>query len=55
MFANAAAYPLERDVAHGEKQDGVFTIVAFLASYTIFELPFELTNSAFLGILLAWN
>ncbi|KAK0385457.1 hypothetical protein NLU13_7933 [Sarocladium strictum] len=54
MLTNAAVYPFERDVAYSEIQDGLYCVEHFLASYTVFELPFEVINSLFLGFLLVF-
>ncbi|RSL48912.1 hypothetical protein CEP53_009379 [Fusarium sp. AF-6] len=51
MLTNVAIYPNERDVAYRESSDGAYSLDSFLASYTIFELPFEVINALFFGIL----
>ncbi|KAL6362933.1 hypothetical protein LRP88_02333 [Fusarium phalaenopsidis] len=51
MLTNVAIYPSERDVAYRESSDGAYSLDSFLASYTIVELPFEVTNALFFGIL----
>jgi hypothetical protein len=54
MLTNVAVYPFERDVAYGEILDGIYSVDAFLASYTLLELPFEIINSLFLALLLVF-
>ncbi|KAM3511880.1 hypothetical protein MY11210_004498 [Beauveria gryllotalpidicola] len=44
MLQNVAVYPAERDVFYREDDDGVYGVDAFLLSYTILELPFELLS-----------
>ncbi|RSL68705.1 hypothetical protein CEP54_002653 [Fusarium duplospermum] len=51
MLTNVAIYPSERDVAYRESSDGAYSLDSFLASYTIVELPFEIINALFFGIL----
>ncbi|RSL82208.1 hypothetical protein CEP51_005304 [Fusarium floridanum] len=51
MLTNVAIYPNERDVAYRESSDGAYSLDSFLASYTIVELPFEIINALFFGIL----
>jgi ABC-type multidrug transport system permease subunit len=51
MLTNVAIYPSERDVAYRESSDGAYSLDSFLASYTIVELPFEVINALFFGIL----
>ncbi|WAO90102.1 Hypothetical protein NCS54_00751300 [Fusarium falciforme] len=51
MLTNVAIYPSERDVAYREIGDGAYSLDSFLASYTIVELPFEIINALFFGIL----
>ncbi|KAK7430510.1 hypothetical protein QQZ08_003029 [Neonectria magnoliae] len=51
MLTNAAIYPDERDVAYREIEDGAYGVDSFLGSYTIVELPFEVINSFFFGML----
>lgn len=41
MLQNVAVYPAERDVFYREDDDGVYPAEAFLATYTLLELPFE--------------
>ncbi|KAJ3488823.1 hypothetical protein NLG97_g6123 [Lecanicillium saksenae] len=44
MLQNVAVYPAERDVFYREDDDGVYGVDAFLLSYTILELPFEILS-----------
>ncbi|KAI1122767.1 P-loop containing nucleoside triphosphate hydrolase protein [Nemania abortiva] len=51
MLQNVAIYPAERDVFHREDDDAVYSIEAFLATYTILELPFEIASCLVFGVL----
>lgn len=51
MLQNVAVYPAERDVFYREDDDGVYGVGAFLASYTILEIPFELVSCLIFGVL----
>ncbi|CAF3484152.1 hypothetical protein SNK03_012781 [Fusarium graminearum] len=51
MLQNTAIYPGERDVFYREDDDGVYSVNAFLASYTILEVPFELISCLIFGVL----
>ncbi|KJZ78193.1 hypothetical protein HIM_02231 [Hirsutella minnesotensis 3608] len=51
MLQNVAIYPNERDVFYREDEDGVYGVDAFLASYTIIELPFEAVSCLIFGVL----
>lgn len=51
MLQNVAVYPAERDVFYREDDDGVYGVGAFLASYTILEIPFELISCFIFGVL----
>ncbi|EJP61762.1 ABC transporter [Beauveria bassiana ARSEF 2860] len=51
MLQNVAVYPAERDVFYREDDDGVYGVEAFLLSYTILELPFEVLSCLVYGIL----
>ncbi|KAI5458646.1 P-loop containing nucleoside triphosphate hydrolase protein [Mariannaea sp. PMI_226] len=51
MLQNVAVYPNERDVFYREDDDGVYSVEAFLASYTILEVPFEVVSSLVFGVL----
>ncbi|KAK5994194.1 putative ABC transporter ATP-binding protein/permease [Cladobotryum mycophilum] len=48
---NVAVYPNERDVFYREDEDGVYSADAFLATYTLVELPFEILNGLIFGFL----
>ncbi|KAI0202926.1 P-loop containing nucleoside triphosphate hydrolase protein [Astrocystis sublimbata] len=51
MLQNVAIYPTERDVFYQEDDDGVYSIEAFLATYTVLELPFEIISCLVFGVL----
>ncbi|KAJ4269498.1 hypothetical protein NW762_001158 [Fusarium torreyae] len=51
MLQNTAIYPNERDVFYKEDDDGVYSVEAFLASYTILEVPFEIMSCLVFGVL----
>jgi ABC-type multidrug transport system ATPase subunit len=51
MLQNVAVYPNERDVFYREDDDGVYGIEAFIASYTILEVPFEIFSCLVFGVL----
>lgn len=53
MLQNVAIYPSERDVFYREDDDGVYGVDAFLASYTILEVPFEIVSCLVFGVLSA--
>lgn len=53
MLQNVAVYPNERDVFYQEDDDGVYSVDAFLASYTLLELPFEIISCLLFGVLSA--
>lgn len=52
MLQNVAIYPTERDVFYREDDDGVYSVDAFLLSYTILEVPFEILSCLLFGILM---
>ncbi|KAH0492707.1 hypothetical protein TgHK011_007648 [Trichoderma gracile] len=52
MLQNVAIYPSERDVFYREDDDGVYSVDAFLLSYTILEVPFEILSCLLFGILM---
>ncbi|KAK5995458.1 putative ABC transporter ATP-binding protein/permease [Cladobotryum mycophilum] len=52
MLQNVAVYPSERDVFYRENDDGVYGVDAFLLSYTILEIPFEIFSAFMFGILM---
>ncbi|KAF5023394.1 hypothetical protein F66182_4551 [Fusarium sp. NRRL 66182] len=51
MLQNVAIYPSERDVFYREDDDGVYGVEAFLASYTLLEVPFEIISCLIFGVL----
>ncbi|KAM5345876.1 hypothetical protein ACJ41O_011737 [Fusarium nematophilum] len=51
MLQNVAIYPSERDVFYREDDDGVYSVEAFLASYTVLEVPFEVLSCLVFGVL----
>lgn len=51
MLQNVAIYPTERDVFYREDDDGVYSVEAFIISYTILEVPFEIISSLVFGVL----
>lgn len=51
MLQNVAIYPSERDVFYREDDDGVYGVEAFLATYTLLELPFEIASCLVFGVL----
>ncbi|WZH42346.1 P-loop containing nucleoside triphosphate hydrolase protein [Fusarium acuminatum] len=51
MLQNTAIYPNERDVFYREDDDGVYSVDAFLAAYTILEVPFEVISCMVFGVL----
>jgi ABC-type multidrug transport system ATPase subunit len=51
MLQNTAIYPNERDVFYREDDDGVYSVHAFLAAYTILEVPFEIISCMIFGVL----
>lgn len=50
MLQNVAVYPAERDVFYREDDDGVYGVDAFLLTYTILELPFEILSCLIYGL-----
>ncbi|KAG6002189.1 hypothetical protein E4U54_000935 [Claviceps lovelessii] len=54
MLQNVAVYPHERDVFYREHDDDVYTVDAFLASYTLMKVPFEMISSLIFGALAAF-
>ncbi|OAA57750.1 ABC efflux transporter [Cordyceps fumosorosea ARSEF 2679] len=50
MLQNVAVYPAERDVFYREDDDGVYGVDAFLLSYTVLELPFEVLSCLVYGL-----
>ncbi|TLS27661.1 hypothetical protein PpBr36_04818 [Pyricularia pennisetigena] len=51
MLQNVAVYPAERNCFYSEDDDGVYSVEAFLATYTLLELPFELLSCMLFGVL----
>ncbi|KAI0096875.1 P-loop containing nucleoside triphosphate hydrolase protein [Nemania sp. FL0031] len=51
MLQNVAIYPAEREVFYREDDDAVYSIEAFLATYTILEVPFEIVSCLVFGVL----
>ncbi|KAK1978248.1 ABC transporter [Colletotrichum cereale] len=51
MLQNVAVYPAERDVFYREDDDGVYSVEAFLAAYSVLELPFEIISCLLFGVL----
>ncbi|KAI8628123.1 hypothetical protein F5Y19DRAFT_439705 [Xylariaceae sp. FL1651] len=51
MLQNVAVYPAEREVFYREDDDIVYSIEAFLATYTLLEVPFEIVSCLAFGVL----
>ncbi|KAI3539395.1 ABC transporter [Colletotrichum abscissum] len=51
MLQNVAVYPAERDVFYREDDDGVYSVEAFLAAYSVLEFPFEIISCLIFGVL----
>jgi ABC-type multidrug transport system ATPase subunit len=51
MLQNVAIYPSERDVFYREDDDGVYGVDAFMTTYTILEVPFEILSCLVFGVL----
>ncbi|KAJ8110071.1 hypothetical protein ONZ43_g5972 [Nemania bipapillata] len=51
MLQNVAIWPAEREVFYREDDDAVYSIEAFLATYTLLELPFEIVSCLVFGVL----
>lgn len=51
MLQNVAIYPAEREVFYREDDDAVYSVEAFLATYTILEVPFEIISCLIFGVL----
>ncbi|KAK8050784.1 ABC transporter [Apiospora phragmitis] len=51
MLQNVAAYPAEREVFYREDDDAVYGVEAFLATYTVLEVPLEVVSSLVFGVL----
>ncbi|KAF3908868.1 hypothetical protein AA313_de0202357 [Arthrobotrys entomopaga] len=50
LLQNAAIYPSERDVFYREYADRAYSLEAFILSYTINEIPFELLSSLLFSV-----
>ncbi|KAH9904295.1 ABC transporter [Xylariomycetidae sp. FL2044] len=51
MLQNVAIYPAEREVFYREDDDAVYGVEAFLAAYTVLEVPFEILSCLIFGVL----
>ncbi|KAI1773135.1 P-loop containing nucleoside triphosphate hydrolase protein [Hypoxylon cercidicola] len=51
MLQNVAIYPAEREVFYREDDDAVYSVEAFLSTYTLLEVPFEILACLVFGIL----
>jgi ABC-type multidrug transport system ATPase subunit len=51
MLQNVAIYPADRDVFYREDDDGVYSVEAFISTYTVLEFPFELVSCLLFGVL----
>ncbi|KAL8378004.1 hypothetical protein RB595_008612 [Gaeumannomyces hyphopodioides] len=51
MLQNVAVYPAERNVFYSEDDDAVYPVEAFVATYTLIELPFEIVSCMVFGVL----
>ncbi|KAI1385630.1 P-loop containing nucleoside triphosphate hydrolase protein [Hypoxylon trugodes] len=51
MLQNVAVYPAEREVFYREDDDAVYSVEAFLSTYTLLEVPFEIVACLLFGIL----
>lgn len=51
MLQNIAVYPFERDVFVQENRDGAYGPCAFLAAYSLLEVPFEIVSSLLFGVI----
>ncbi|KAE8142807.1 P-loop containing nucleoside triphosphate hydrolase protein [Aspergillus pseudotamarii] len=54
MLQNVATFPPEVDVMYRETSEGLYNIEAFLAQYTMLELPFEAFSALLFALLLAY-
>ncbi|KAB8258136.1 P-loop containing nucleoside triphosphate hydrolase protein [Aspergillus pseudonomiae] len=54
MLQNVATFPPEVEVMYRETSEGLYNIEAFLAQYTILELPFEAFSALIFALLLAY-
>ncbi|KAL7619738.1 hypothetical protein AAE478_010280 [Parahypoxylon ruwenzoriense] len=51
MLQNVAVYPAEREVFYREDDDAVYSVEAFLATYTLLEVPFEIVTCLVFGVM----
>ncbi|KAI1331558.1 ABC transporter [Xylariaceae sp. FL0255] len=51
MLQNVAIYPAEREVFYREDDDAVYSVEAFLATYTVLEVPCEIISCLIFGVL----
>ncbi|KAI0007184.1 P-loop containing nucleoside triphosphate hydrolase protein [Xylariaceae sp. FL0662B] len=51
MLQNVAVYPAEREVFYREDDDAVYSVEAFLATYTVLEVPLEIATCLVFGVL----
>ncbi|KAI1763104.1 P-loop containing nucleoside triphosphate hydrolase protein [Hypoxylon sp. FL1150] len=51
MLQNVAIYPAEREVFYREDDDAVYSVEAFLSTYTLLEVPFEIISCLVFGVL----
>ncbi|KAM3081813.1 hypothetical protein ACMFMG_004284 [Clarireedia jacksonii] len=51
MLQNIAAYPNDRDNFYQEDDDGIYGVEAFLTTYTLLEVPFEIIGSLVFAVL----
>ncbi|KAI1459670.1 P-loop containing nucleoside triphosphate hydrolase protein [Annulohypoxylon moriforme] len=51
MLQNVAVYPAEREVFYREDDDAVYSVEAFLSTYTLLEVPFEIIACLLFSIL----
>ncbi|KAI2466210.1 P-loop containing nucleoside triphosphate hydrolase protein [Annulohypoxylon bovei var. microspora] len=51
MLQNVAVYPAEREVFYREDDDSVYSVEAFLSTYTLLEVPFEIVACLLFGVL----
>lgn len=51
MLQNIAIYPNEKAVFYRENDDGAYSVEAFLAQYTLVEVPFEVASCLVFAVL----
>ncbi|KAI9730845.1 MAG: hypothetical protein M1834_005563 [Cirrosporium novae-zelandiae] len=51
MLENLAIYPMERDLFYREREDGCYSIEAFILSYTTLEVPLQIPTALAFGAL----